>query len=451
MKNAFENATDILGYLQTRARALGASASDAVMFETMEMTSSCRLGKQEGMERSESSAVGLRVFIGDQQAIVSSTDMLKESLDETVERAVAMAKAASADPDSHLAPEMLWAKDLPALDLFDGTPPEPEWFNDMCKRAEDSALGVTGITNSEGADAHYSQHIISLAIDNGVSRAMHSYPTSNLSVSVSVLAGSGTDMERDYEFSSVRHRSDLTDPEQLGKQAATKALARINPRKIATQKAPILFDPRVSRSLLSVLASSISGQAIARGSSFLKDAMGTSLFASNVTIIDDPHLQRGLASKPFDGEGVANRKRALVENGVLQSWLLDVRTARKLNLETTGNATRGISSAPSPSASNLYMQKGTKTPKELMRDMQQGLYITETFGMGINTVTGDYSQGASGFWVENGEIAYPVSEITIAGHLRDMFARAIPANDLSFRYASNAPSVLMDGMTVAGV
>jgi PmbA protein len=445
------SALDTLSALLETARHHGADSADAVLFETTDVSMSQRLGKPEGLERSENRAVGLRAFVGKQQAVVSSNDMLPDTLSELAARAVAMAKAAPADPDSGLAPADLYPTSIPDLELYDPKEPSSEWLAEQCRRAEESARAVKGITNSEGADAHYSKSTIALAIasSKGITFAQ-SYPSSHFSVSVSVLAGSGTNMERDYEFTSAHHVSDLEDAEKVGTAAAERALKRLNPRRIATCRVPIIFDPRISKGLVGTLANAVSGAAIARGSSFLKDAMGSPVFSKHVTIMDDPHIKRGHASKPFDGEGVRNSKRALVETGVLKSWLLDIRTANKLKLQTTGHATRGIASSPSPSSTNLYMQPGTMSVSELLKDTGTGFYVTETFGMGINTVTGDYSQGAAGFWIENGEIAWPVSEITIAGSLKDMFASITPANDLVFRYGTNAPTLRVESMTVAG-
>lgn len=452
MTKDHNDAIDTLNWLIAQAHKSGADAADAVMFETVDISTSRRMKKPEGLERSESKALGLRAFIGQQQAIVSTSDIGKDALNELVERAVAMARVTPADPDSTLAPEAMVIKDIPELDLFDSREPDSQWLSGQCTQAEEAALAVKGITNSEGADANYSRSRISLAIGDGKSvRFAHSYPTSHFSVSVSVLAGEGTGMERDYEFTNSRHRNKLDDAAKVGRIASERALKRLNPRKVATCQVPVVFDPRVSRSLLNILSGSISGSSIARGSSFLKDAMNTRIFPENIVIVDDPHLKGGLGSKPFDAEGVRNGRRSIVENGVLKTWLLDVRTANKLGLSTTGHATRGIASAPSPSSTNLHMEKGRVAPEALIKDIKSGLYLTETFGMGINTVTGDYSQGAAGFWIENGELAYPVSEITIAGQLRDMFAHLTPANDLTFRYATNAPTVRVDGMTIAGV
>ena len=442
---------ETLAWLLEQTRALGADAADAVMFDTVSISATQRLGKPEGVERAESSAIGLRAFSGQKQAMVSTTDTGKEALLELAQRAAAMAKAAAPAPFAGLAPASIRAKDIPVLELCDTQEPETSWLTEQCDIAEQAALSVAGITNSEGADAGYSRSQIHLIIDNGQQAPFaQSYASSHCSLSVSVLAGEGTGMERDYEFSSSRFRSDLMDAKEMGLAAGQRTLRRLNPRKVSTCQVPVIFDPRVSRSLLSTLAGSISGSAIGRGASFLKDSMGKDIFAKGVSIIDNPHIIRGLGSRPFDGEGVANQKMALIENGTLTSWLLDMRSAAKLGLTTAGHAARGLASPPSPSSSNLYMEKGKLSPTELMADIKSGLYLTETFGMGINTVTGDYSQGAAGFWIENGQVAYPVSEITIAGNLRDMFARLTPASDLVFRYATNAPTVRIDSMTVAG-
>jgi len=446
------DALDTISLLLDKARAGGADVADAVMFETVDISASRRMGKPEGLERSENKAVGLRAFVGQQQAIVSGTDTGRQALAELAERAVSMAKATPADPDSQLAPESLYGKKIPNLDLFDGDEPNAEWLANQCKEAEEAALSVRGITNSEGADAHYGKSRINLAIANGKNIGFaQSYDSSHFSVSVSVLAGTGTAMERDYDFTSARHRRNLEEAASIGLRAAERTLKRLGPRKVTTCRVPVIFDPRLSRSILGILAGSISGASIARGSSFLKDSLHQKIFPESVRIIDDPHIKSGMGSKPFDAEGVKNEKRALIDNGILTTWLLDMRSANKLKMTTTGHATRGVASPPSPSATNLYMEKGKLSPTELIQDIQSGFYVTEAYGMGVNTVTGDYSQGAAGFWIENGVIAYPVSEITIAGHLREMFAHITPADDLVFRYATNAPTLRIESMTIAGV
>jgi PmbA protein len=243
---------------------------------------------------------------------------------------------------------------------------------------------------------------------------------------------------------------DLDDPATVGKSAGERAVKRLNPRKVGTQKVPVVFDPRVSNGMLRHLAGAINGSAIARGTSFLKDSMGQRILPAALSVIDDPQRKRGMASKPFDAEGIANKSIALVEGGVLKSWVLDLRSARQLGLTTTGRASRGTSAPPSPSTTNLYLPAGTITRDALIAGIKAGFYVNELMGFGVNTVTGDYSRGASGFWIENGAIAYPVSEVTIAGNLKDMFLNMLPADDLEFRYAVNAPTVRIDGMTIAG-
>lgn len=442
-----ETALDILDYTLTTARALGADAADAALYNSADLSVSCRNGQQEQLERAENTALSLRVWVGASPAMVSSSDVSRDALKIMVERAVAMARLAPPDPFATLADAALLARDIPDLDLYDAAEPTPEMLLEQCLAAENAALSTPGITNSEGADAGFSTTRVALATSHGFAQMNR---TSHTALSVSVLAGTGTEMERDYDVSSTRFLSDLTAPEILGRNAAVKALKRLHPRKIPTQNLPVFFDPRIAKSLLGNFLNAINGAGVARGTSFLKNDMGAALFPKTITILDDPHRSRGLGSRPFDGEGVKNARRTLVENGVLKSWLLDTRTANQLGLTSTGHAARGISSPPSPSATNVHIEPGTHTPQELMAQVGRALYITETFGMGVNLVTGDYSQGAAGFMIENGEITHPVSEITIAGNLREMFANLTPANDLNFRYAANAPTLLVANMTIAG-
>ncbi|MBV8939111.1 MAG: TldD/PmbA family protein [Alphaproteobacteria bacterium] len=437
--------------LLDKACRLGADAGDAAMIESIEVQASCRRQLPEGIERSESAGISLRVWSGARQAMVSSTDLAQAALFELAERAVAMARAAPEDPSSTLAPEALLARRLPALNLYDKEEPASDWLMRQAMAAEQAALDVPGVTNSEGGHAGYGANRMSLMTrPPGGSGFAHSYRTTMLSLSVSALAGEGTQMERDYDYATVRHRADLPAAEAIGRKAAERAVKRLHPRKVPTGEVPVVFDPRNAKSLLSYFAGAINGAAIARGTSFLKEKLGQKVFSHGVTICDDPHRPSGLGSRPFDGEGVANRRMDLVEDGVLVSWLLDVRSAHMLGLNSTGHATRGMASAPSPSPSNLWMQPGEEAPEALMADIKAGLYVTEMFGMGVNLVTGDFSQGAAGFWIENGALAYPVSELTIAGNLNEMFAAATPANDLEFRYAINAPTVHVARMTVAG-
>jgi PmbA protein len=269
-------------------------------------------------------------------------------------------------------------------------------------------------------------------------------------IAMTATLGEGTGMERDYDFTSAPHASDLAAPASVGRKAGERTVARANPRKVETCKVPVVFDPRVSGSLVGHLVGAVNGASIARKTSFLKDRMGEQLFAKNIRIIDDPLRVRGLRSQTFDAEGVTVKKLAIIDGGVLTSWLLDTATARELGLVTTGHAHRGVSSSPSPGSYNLHMEAGEPTPAELISDIKQGFYVTDLIGSGVNGVTGDYSRGASGFWIENGEITYAVSEVTIAGHLLPIFKSLTPANDLEFRYGVNAPTVRIEGLTLGG-
>ncbi|HEX7775265.1 MAG TPA: TldD/PmbA family protein [Parvibaculum sp.] len=439
---------DDAAMLVSRALKAGAEAAEAVVVEGQSLGVSWRLGKLEDVERSEGRDVGLRVFVGKRQAVVSTTDLSERSLAPLIERVVAMARIAPEDPYAGLADRALLATSLPALDIDDATASQSaEDLAAKAAEAEEAALAVAGVTNSGGASASTGRSGIALVTSEGFSGA---YSGTSFSVSCSVLAGEGTGMERDYDYSSVRHLADLGSPRDIGRSAGERAVRRLHPRKVKSQAVPIVYDPRVSAGLVGHFAGAISGAAITRRTSFLQQAMGQKVFAAGITITDDPHRIRGLRSKPFDGEGVANRAMNLVEDGVLTTWLLDTSSARQLGLTTTGHAARGTGGPPSPSTTNLYMAAGKLSPEDLIADIKEGLYITEMIGMGVNGVTGDYSRGASGFWIENGKLAFPVSEITVAGNLREMFVNLTPANDLAFHYATNAPTLRVEGMTVAG-
>ena len=437
----------ILGSLLDAAAKAGADAADALYVEGVSSSVSYRLGKLEDVERSESYDLGLRVFVGQKIAFVSSTDFSADALAGLPGRAVAMARLAPEDKFAGLAPRERLATFLPALDLEDPGEPSPDTLIARAREVEAAALAVSGVTNSEGGGASFSRSAVALATSTGF---YGRYAGTSHSLGVAVLAGEGTGMERDYDHASARHPGDLRTPAEIGKRAGEKAVKRLNPRSMKSQSVPVVFHPDEAAGLLGHLAGAISGSAIARGVSFLKDRMGEQVFAPGIEVIDDPHRVRGLRSKPFDGEGVGNARRALIADGKLASWMLDCASARQLGLETTGHAARGTGGPPSPSSTNLYLQAGTLTVKDLIADIKQGFYVTELMGMGVNGVTGDYSRGAAGFWIENGEIAFPVSEVTIAGNLKDMFARLTPASDLEFRHGTNAPTVRIEGMTLAG-
>ena len=438
---------DIAADLVARARKLGATDADAMAVEQSDVSVSIRDGAVENLERSEAVGVGLRVFAGKSSAIISGSVLTSDSLQKLAERALAMAKAAPPDEFCGLAdPSQLAKQDLD-LDLVSDTEPSADQLKAMAIEAEQHALSVKGITKSIGSGASASNYFVALAASNGFSR---SYRRTGYGLSASVISGAGTNMARDYDGTSANHFSDLETPEKIGRTAGERTIAKINPQKLTSRSAPVIFDRRVASSLLGHFAGAINGASIARGVSFLKDDLGKALFKSNINIIDDPLRIRGSASRSFDGEGLAVQRRALIDKGVLTGWVLDLRSARQLGMTPTGQGARGMASQPNPSTSNVHLEPGEQSPAEMMKAIGSGLLITEFIGASINSSTGDYSRGASGFWFENGEIAYPVSEITVAGNLKDMFATLVPANDLIFKGATNAPSCLIEGMTIAG-
>ncbi len=443
-----QDAANLLDDLIQRARRAGADAADALLVDGASLSLSTRLGKPEGLERSEAGDLGLRVLVGRRMAVVSSTDRGPRMIAELAERAVAMARAVPEDPFCGIAEPGQITHSWIDLDLNDPDEPSADALIEAAKATEDAARAVAGVTNSDGADASWSRSAVTLVASNGFAGG---YGVSRRSLSVSVLAGEGTGMERDYAYHSTVYGSDLESPAEIGARAGRKAVAKLNPRKMKSQTVPVIFDPRLSGGFLGNLCGAISGTAIARGTSFLKDKLGQAVFAPGIQVVEDPHVRRGLRSKPFDAEGLPNHRRNLIEDGVLTTWILDLRSSRQLGLTPTGHATRGTSGPPSPSPTNVYLAPGPLSPTELMADIKDGLYVTELMGQGVNGVTGDYSRGAAGFWIENGQIAYPVSEITIAGNLKDMFRRIVPASDLRLRYGIDAPTIRIDGMTVAGM
>jgi PmbA protein len=439
--------TSLAERLVAAARRAGADAADAIAERGVSQSVEVRDGTVEETERSEGDNMGLRVLVGRRQAVVSTNDLVGD-IDALAARAVAMARVAPEDKYAGLADRDLLMKTIPDLDLLDPQLPSVAHLEETARAAEAAGLAVEGVTKSGGASASAGIGGIVLVTSTGFSGA---YLGSRHGVSMQAIAGEGTGMEQDYDFSSALHAADLAAPADIGRTAGKRAVRRLNPRKVATRPVPVVFDPRIAGSLIGHLASAINGSAIARKTSFLKDRLGQQIFSSGIRVIDDPLRRRGLRSHPFDAEGVAGKRRALVDDGTLMSWILDSTTARELGLETTGHAQRGVSSTPSPGASNLHLEPGHATPAELIADIEEGLYVTDLIGMGANMVTGDYSRGASGFWIAHGELTYPVSEITIAGHLDDIFRSLTPANDLVFRFGINAPTVRIEGLTVAGV
>lgn len=435
-----------LADLVAAAKRAGADAADALRVDSASLSVQRRLGAIEQLERSEEVSIGLRVLVGQRQAIVSTSDPTPSGFAALAERAVAMARVVPEDRFAGLA-EAPTGPGAGALELADAAEPTAEALLARAALAEEAALAVTGVTNSEGAEATWSRTTVTLVASNGFAG---SYARTSHGLSATALAGSGTGMERDYDYTSSVHLADLEDAATIGRRAGERAVARLNPTRPKTARVPVVFDPRVSASLLGHLSSAINGAAIVRGTSFLKDSLGQQIFPAGMMVFDDPTRPRGLRSRPFDGEGMAGQRRAIIEDGVLTTWLLDCRSARQLGLASTGHASRGVSGPPSPGATNLWLAAGAMSPAALMADIAEGLYVTEMIGMGINGVTGDYSRGAAGFMIRGGVLAEPVSEITIAGNLKDMFRTLVAADDLAFKRGTDAPTVRLEGLTLAG-
>jgi PmbA protein len=439
---------NLLAELIDAARKAGADAAEAVTAERQSLSISVRSGELEEVEREESRDLGLRVFIGQRQATVSGSDLSPEACAKLVERAVAMARLAPEDPYAGFAPADRLARGPgPDLELYDPTELSPETLEDRAREAEAAARAMPGVVNSDGATAGWSTARWLIATSHGFAGQ---HQASGFSLGASAIAGDGQTMETGYDGRSVRWHEDLPGAEAIGREAGRRAAARLGSRKIASTTAPVIFENRVAMSLIGPLVGAISGPSIARGSSFLKDRLGQQVFGDHVTITDDPHRRRGLGSSPFDDEGVATQKTDIIDRGVLTTWLLNSSSARQLGLETTGHASRGLAGPPGVGVSNLTVQPGAQDLAGLMASAGQGLLVTSMFGPSLNGNTGDWSVGCSGFWFENGELAYPVSEITVAGNLIEMYARLVPGADLEIRGASNAPSLLIDALAIAG-
>lgn len=446
MTNTVDTAklADRVSALVESARKAGADAADAVAMLGRSTSVSVRLGKVEATEASESEDVSLRVFVGQRVASVSAT----ASSDPAVlaERAVAMAKVSPEDPFQGLADPDRLAKSIRDLDLFDGTVVPAETLKELALKAEAAALAVKGVTNSGGGGASAGLGGLVLATSHGF---LGHYVATRFSFSMSAIAGEGTGMERDYDFSSRLHFADLDSADAVGRNAGERAVRRLNARKAKTGAVNVIYDPRVARGIAGHLAGAINGASVARKTSFLRDMMGKQVAAKGITVTDEPLRGRGPSSRPFDGEGVEGMALSMVEDGVLKHWFLSTSAARELGFETNGRGVRSASSV-SPSSTNLAIEPGGQTPEELIKSLKSGFYVTEVFGQGVNMVTGEYSRGASGFWIENGELAYPVSEVTIASNLKDMFLNMIPANDIDRNFGTAAPTLLIEGMTLAG-
>jgi PmbA protein len=435
---------DRVSALVEAARRAGADAADAVAIRSRATGVTVRLGKVEGTESSESDDISLRVFLGNRVASVSAN--AGADAQRLAERAVAMARVSPEDPYQGLADSALLASDMRDLDLFDPTEIPARDLLDAALAMEEAALAVKGVTNSGGSSASTGMGGLVLATSAGF---VGHYAATRFSRSVSAVAGEGTGMERDYDFSSRLHFADLDAAAAIGKSAGERAARRLNPRKPQTGPVTVVFDPRVARGIAGHLSGAINGAAVARRTSFLKDMMGRQIAASGIKVTDDPLRMRGSSSRPFDGEGVQGAPLTMVEDGVLRHWFLSTSAARELGLTTNGRGARGASSV-SPSSTNLALEPGTESPQALIGGVKNGIYVTEVFGQGVNMITGEYSRGASGFMIENGELTFPVSEFTIASNLKDMFLNMVPASDIDRNFGTAAPTLLVEGMVLAG-
>ena len=442
-----ENAQHVVEALVERGIAAGATAADALYVADRSSGVEVRLGELENVQRSESETIGLRLFDGQRSASVASSDLSEDALGLLVERCLAMAREAPEDPFAGLAPaELLHRGELAELDSEDASEPNPAELRARAMEGERAALAVPNVTNSSGAGATASATTLALATSAGFAGA---YRVTGNSCSVSVVAGEGASMERDYEWHSARRAEDLEPAAVVGRRAGERAVARLNSRRPKPGKYPVLFDPRVSSSLLSHFAGAISAASIARKTSFLQEKLGAQIFTKNVTIVDDPLRPRGLRSRPFDAEGVRVSRQELVSDGMLRSWMAESASARQLDIRPTGHATRGVGGAASASPANMYMKAGKRSRGDLLAMFPEAVLILELIGQGVNGVTGDYSRGAVGFMVRGGEIAEPIAEITIASNLIEMFATLEPGSDLEFRRGIDAPTILVPEMTVA--
>jgi PmbA protein len=440
-------ALDRATQLVEQAKKAGADAADAVYVCDASTEVQVRLGALEDVVRSEGEEIGLRVFLGQRSATISSSSMNPDVLAKLVDRVLDMAREAPEDPYSGLAPAEMLLKDVPSdTESDDGGDPDPADLRMVALACEDAARAVPGVTNSEGAGASAGRSIFALATSHGFTGVNQS---SGYGVSASVLAGEGDAKERDYEWRSARYREDLADPIWIGRQAGERAIRRVNPGMVKSGVMPVIFDSRVGSSLVGHVVSAIGGSMIARKTSYLLESLGEQLFNSGLSIIDDPLRLRGLGSRVFDGEGLPTSRRAIVDKGVLTTWLMESAAARQLGLSPTGHASRGVSGAPGTSPSNLHLEGGSVSVTELISDIEYGVYIHELSGQGVNLVTGDYSRGAAGFLIEKGEITGPVSEFTIASTLKEMFRNLSAANDLEFVRSTNVPTLRVDGMTIA--
>lgn len=439
--------TDILSESLEYGKKSGADNMDLLLVEATAIQYSQRMGKLEKLERAEAMDLGVRLFKGKRQVIVSTSDISSSNIKKLIDQGLAMVGLVPEDPYCGLAEKHQLINQIPNLLMIDPVEPDISQLQERAQIAEEAALAVKHINNSEGAESAWVKSSTHFAASNGFKQ---SYSHTRHSLSVAIIAKSAQGMERDYDFSSAVFGKDLRNPREIGQKAAEQAVRRLNPQRVTSGKMPVIFHPRVANSFLSHLAGAIHGASVARGTSFLKNQLHQPIFPSSVTVMDHPLLEKGLASRPFDAEGLPCKPQALINQGILMDWLLDLRSARQLKMTPNGHAVRGPSSLPSAGISNFYLEAGTISPENLLREVKSGIYVTELIGDGVNMITGDYSRGATGFWIENGMITYPVSELTIAGNLQEIFRNLMVANDLSFNYRVNSPTLLVDNLMVAG-
>ncbi len=433
-----KNNDTICDFFKNASKVKQVDALELKINESTSVNASIRLGTLENLERSESLNISVRVIIGKKLASISSNINSIANCRLLLDRVIDMAKVVPDDNYCGLPLINEYATNTKELDILEKIKLSEKTLIEDAKKAEESSLSIKGINNSEGANRSWSKNKLTLFSSLGFHK---NYSRTTNSLSVIAIAGEGVNMERDYEYTVATYSKDLMDSNIVGKNAAKMAVSRLNPRKVKSCKLDVLFSPRAGSSLLSTFAASINGNSIARGTSFLRKKMATDIFNSDVTVFNDPHILRGLRSKPFDAEGIKNSKIPLINKGNLCNWMLDSRSARQLNLTTQGNS----------SPTNLYMQNGKISKEEILSNIKKGLFVTEMMGMSFNPINGDYSRGASGFWIENGEITFPVSEITIAGNMLDMYKKLTPANDLEFKSGIDVPTLLIEDMTLAGL
>ena len=447
MTNPSKDPAQLLDEVLQACTRAGASGADARLSRSEGVSIEVHAGKLETIERAESQALSLRCFFGQRMAHVSGSDFSGDALQTLTERCVAMARAAPDDPHCGLAPQEDLEREGRALDLDGDGDVADDVLEQQALEAEAAALAVEGVKQVSSCGVGWSRSRRWLAATNGFASAR---VASSIGLGLAAIAEADGKMERDYESRSARYREDMPGAAEIGKIAGERTVARLSPRKISTQKAAVIFDRRLSSGLLGPLIGAISGPSIARGVSFLKDRLGEEVFSRGVNIVDEPYRLRGMGSRAHDGEGRPVRERAIIEDGVLTEWLLNGSSAHQLGLKPNGYASMGFGDPPGVTTSNLVLRPGGDTPAQLMARVGKGLLVTEMFGPSINPNTGDYSVGVSGCWFENGEVAFPVSEVTIAGDLPSMFGRLVPASDLEIRGARDAPSLLIEDMSIAG-